>query len=155
MSRRKQSLGKQATINCIVTVWECLKPFLPIENGMRIFQSERRERRRNVPRKCIQEPVKLLVSELGECYGEITDISEYGVAVTTMWPLMTGERCMLAFDIDTRTTRKRVNAMGTVVYTKATGACQYRAGIVFIDMDAYSRLLIQDLAVQRFTLGAA
>lgn len=110
-----------------------------------------KDRRCNVVRKPVREPVKLLISELVECYGEIIDISERGAGVATMCPLMTGERCMIAFDIDTSTTRKRVNALGTVVYAKAEGSSQYRAGIEFIDMDAYSRLLIRDLQVPERT----
>jgi len=105
------------------------------------------DRRCKVVRKPLRGAVKLLISEPGECNGEMIDISERGAGVITMWPLKTGGRCMIALDIDTYSTRKRINAVGTVVYVNAAGNSRYRAGIEFTDMDAYSRLLIRDLQV--------
>lgn len=120
---RMWTIGKRATISYLVNTWECWKPRSLRRKAVCVFfMSECRGQRRKDLRNCIHEPVKLLVLELGECYGEITDISEHDAAVATMWPLMTGKRCMPAFDIDTRTARKRFNAMGSTLYAITTGA---------------------------------
>jgi hypothetical protein len=109
--------------------------------------SKPKEQRRQVPRKRLHDPIKLLVFSLGEgglveC--DFVDLSELGVGVITRTRLIAGQDCMIAFDIETYTTKKRVNAVGTIVYTEPTRDGRYRAGVQFVDMDNYSKLLLQD-----------
>lgn len=52
---------------------------------------------------------------------------------------------MTSFDIDIHGGPRRINALGEAVYAKPMEGCRYRLGIRFIDMDAYSQLLLRDL----------
>jgi hypothetical protein len=102
------------------------------------------ERRRHIRCNREQNPVKLLVTELGEYDGELVDVSESGAGVIVMGSMVAAKSCMVAFDINNATSNKRINAVGTVVYVAPAQGGDSRIGIQFFDMDNYSKLLLKD-----------
>ena len=83
-----------------------------------------------------------------EC--SVVDISEGGVALQMGSPMENGALCVVAFDVDAYSRRKRINAWGEVVYVRKTGGERmFRVGVRFTDMDQYSALLISAFSANR------
>jgi len=105
------------------------------------------EHRRH-PRITLSEAARLLFDNDEERNCAILDLSLSGAALVMPHPVMQGIRCMASFDIDSGSTRKRINALGETVYAQAIAPSRFRVGIKFIDMDAYSELLLRELALE-------
>jgi len=102
--------------------------------------------RRLITRIPLRLPAKLLVSRERPFDVETVDVSVGGVCVLTSQPLPVGTGCAIAFEVQMPEGVRRINAWGAVVYDFAgPDEHQHHVGIAFVDMDAYSRHLLQRL----------
>jgi c-di-GMP-binding flagellar brake protein YcgR len=102
--------------------------------------------RRLITRTPLRLPARLLVSRDCPFDVETIDVSVGGACVLTDQALSLGTGCAIAFEVQMPEGMRRVNAWGAVVYDYAdSGNTQHRIGIAFVDMDAYSRHLLQRL----------
>ena len=69
------------------------------------------------------------------------DVSEGGIGVRMTEALRAGTNCMVSFDLVDNDIPRRVNAWGKIVYSNVHVQA-VRAGIQFVDMDGYSKLLL-------------
>lgn len=101
--------------------------------------------RRHIRAAC-QVPARLLVAPASEYSCTIVDLSEDGIGVRMTETLRAGTNCMVSFDLIDDNMRRRVNAWGKVVYSNEHVQA-VRAGIQFVDMDSYSKLLLHRVPI--------
>ncbi|WP_156396590.1 PilZ domain-containing protein [Noviherbaspirillum sp. Root189] len=114
------------------------------------FKSMRDElERRLITRTPLRLPARLLVSSDHPFDVETIDVSVGGACVLVNQALPLGTGCAIAFEVQMPEGTRRINAWGAVVYDYADSEnVQHRIGIAFVDMDAYSRHLLQRLGQQ-------
>lgn len=101
--------------------------------------------RRSLVRHPTAELLKILEGDGTQRSATLTDLSTSGLGFTSTHTLPIGVTLLVSFDLNIRDARKRVNALGKLVYIQAVGSERYRAGMRFIDMDSRSRLLIESV----------
>ncbi|WP_420472609.1 PilZ domain-containing protein [Noviherbaspirillum sp. ST9] len=95
---------------------------------------------------------KLLLAPAIVAPCEILDIAEGGIGLAFSSPLPSDTRCMISFDSPYGGKPVRLNAWARVIYSCPCGHL-FRTGVQLLDMDSYSRLLIQEIQSQSSMLG--
>lgn len=102
--------------------------------------------RRLITRTPLRLPAKLLVSSDRPFEVETIDVSVGGACVLANQSLSLGTGCAIAFEVQMPEGMRRINAWGAVVYDYiGSDNARHHIGIAFVDMDAYSRHLLQRL----------
>ncbi|RJF96027.1 PilZ domain-containing protein [Noviherbaspirillum saxi] len=99
--------------------------------------------RRLISRTPLHHPAKVLVSRDHPFEVETVDVSVGGIGVVALHPILPGTPCAVAFELSMPEGMRRINAWGSVVYDSLFDTQLHRIGITFVDMDAYSRHLLQ------------
>ena len=102
--------------------------------------------RRHLLRTVIHVSAQLLPAGMADSTVEVLDMSEQGLGMFALTPLISGQDCMIAISLPGNGSLRRINAWGTIIYCRqmATG---YRIGVKFIDMDMQSRTCIRCLSL--------
>jgi len=101
---------------------------------------------RTYARRHFSFDAKVLMDDIGP-YSVITvDVSRHGLGLLSQRPLDIGRNYAIAIAVPD--SPRRINAWGTVVYCDGTPD-GFQAGVLFLDMDAYSRSCIDDLLTSR------
>lgn len=99
------------------------------------------EQRRQLRRPFVFD-AKVLMDDVGP-YSVITvNVSRHGLCLFSHRPLAIGRNYAIAIAVPD--SPRRINAWGIVVYCTSTPD-GFRAGVRFLDMDAYSKACIDDL----------
>ena len=104
-----------------------------------------RPERRSTARISVEESARILGPGVGEWEGTLVDISQGGACIVSYCQLQVGEQCVVAFDVPAGGMTCRVNVWCVVAHTTDNAGQSFRIGVMFTDMDSYSRMLIQGL----------
>lgn len=99
---------------------------------------------RRFVRTDFRAPARLLLAPAMVTSCEILDIADGGLGIASSTQLPLGTRCMVSFDCQCNGKPKRLNAWGQIIYSNK---CEqgFRTGVQLLDMDSYSRLLLQKI----------